>query len=69
MLSAVKAGELADKWQKCLRRIPLRPKSANDNVPIVHVNGDAAQQLLPPTALEKEPVELGLSHIISNILP
>ena len=30
--SATKAGKLADKWRKCLRRIPLRPKSAQDNM-------------------------------------
>ena len=29
--SAKKAGELADKWRKCLRRIPFRPKSAQEN--------------------------------------
>ena len=23
---------MADKWRKCLRRIPLRPKSAQDNI-------------------------------------
>ena len=34
---AQKAGELADKWRKCLRRIPLRPKSAQDDKPAVVV--------------------------------
>ena len=31
IFSAKKAGELADKWRKCLRRIPFRPKSAQEN--------------------------------------
>jgi len=29
--SSKKAKELVEKWQKCLRRIPLRPKSASDH--------------------------------------
>ena len=40
--SSKKAKELVEKWQKCLRRIPLRPKSASDHAP-GHAKSDQSE--------------------------